>query len=124
MNQPRRQEIIAAASGDLALQTQILSLKRNPTRDLDHDNLKYSGQKFLLDKTCEELNTCTEFARFKPATQQIHYELLRSKIKEFQDIAVAAREDSIDHRNVSLIFIDFKMKITCFLQIESSGRSI
>jgi superfamily II DNA or RNA helicase len=124
LNQPGRQQLLSVAQNDAASQGLILTLKREPHRDLSHDNLKYAGQKFLLQKTAEELNACQEFARYKQASQEISTELLRQKIKEFQDAAVAASEESIDRRNVFLLFINFKMKMTFSLQIESSGRSI
>lgn len=123
LNQPERQEQEAVALNDEARLEHILCLKREPNRDLGHDNLKYAGQKFLLQKTAEELNACQEFANYKPATQEISTELLRQKIKEFQEIAVATAEADIDPRNISLLFI-IRIKMTFCLQIASSGRLI
>ncbi len=103
LNQPERQELLANALADETRRELIRSLKRDPNRDLSHDNLKYAGQKFLIQKTADELNACQQFAQYKLPSQEITTELLRQKIKEFQDIAVAASEESIDRRAGSFV---------------------
>lgn len=105
LNQPERQELLAQALNDEVRIANILSLKRDQSKDFSHDNLKRGGEKFLLQKTADELNACQEFANYKPASQEIKAELLRQKIKEFQEIAVATEDHAIDPRNFSLLCI-------------------
>jgi hypothetical protein len=99
--QPERQEMIAIASHDPVRAAAIRLFKRDPSRDFGHDNMKRAGKKFIIEKTCEELNEHAAFAQFLSANQRILPELLRQKIREFQDISVICHEDSID-RSISL----------------------
>jgi hypothetical protein len=99
--QPERQEMLAIASHDPVRAAAIRQFKRDPSRDLGHDNMKHAGKKFIIEKLCEELNEHAAFAQFLPANQRLQPELLRQKIREFQDIAVTCDEDSID-RSISL----------------------
>jgi hypothetical protein len=94
--QPERQEMLAIASQDPERIAAIRQIKRDPSRDLDHDNLKHSGKKFIIIKTCEELNEHAGFAQFLPGNQRILPETLRQKIKEFTDIAAICPESDID----------------------------
>jgi hypothetical protein len=94
--QPERQEMIASASQNPARIAAIRAFKRDTSRDLGHDNLKHAGKKFIIEKTCEELNEHAAFAQFLSANQRIQPELLRQKIREFQDISVNCHEDDID----------------------------
>ena len=93
INQPMWQEIAANASGSPALIDAIKLLKRDAFQDLDFDNLKYSGEMFLIQKTCEQLNACQEFQNLIPEGAMLSIELGRQKIKEFSDIAVATPEN-------------------------------
>lgn len=77
----------------------IKLLKRDAMQDLDFDNLKHSGKVFLIQKTCEQLNACQEFKNFMQEGAILGIELVRQKIKEFSDIAVATPENQIDTRN-------------------------
>lgn len=61
-------------------------------------NLHNSGQLFLVKATTEELNASEAFREFLPESQTLNVELCRQKIKEFQAIAVATPEASIDRR--------------------------
>lgn len=97
--QPVRQEMIANASQDPDSIAVIRQIKRDPSRDLGHDNLKHAGKKFIIEKTCEELNDHSVFAQFLPANSRIGAELLRQKIREFQEIAVNSAEEEIDRSN-------------------------
>ena len=97
--QPVRQEMIANASQDPESIAVIRQIKRDPSRDLGHDNLKHAGKKFIIEKTCEELNDHSIFAQFLPANSRIGAELLRQKIREFQEIAVNSVEEEIDRSN-------------------------
>ena len=99
LNQPLRQEIAANASGNADSIAHIRSLKRDPAQDLDHSNLKHSGKLFLVQATTDELNACEAFKEYLPETQTLSVELCRQKIKEFQAIAVATPDASIDIRN-------------------------
>jgi hypothetical protein len=99
INQPMRQEIAATASGSPDLMEAIKLLKRDAMQDLDFDNLKHSGKVFLIQKTCEQLNACQEFKNFMQEGAILGIELVRQKIKEFSDIAVATPENQIDTRN-------------------------
>jgi hypothetical protein len=71
LNQPERQELLANSLNDETRREHIRSLKRDPNRDLGHDNLKYAGQKFLIQKTADELNACQQFAQYKLPSQGI-----------------------------------------------------
>ena len=51
-----------------------------------------------MKATTEELNASEAFREFLPESQTLNSELCRQKIKEFQAIAVAAPESSIDRR--------------------------
>ena len=93
INQPMRQEISANASGSPALIDAIKLLKRDAFQDLDFDNLKHSGEMFLIQKTCEQLNACQEFQNLIPKGAMLSIELGQQKIKEFSDIAVATPEN-------------------------------
>jgi hypothetical protein len=111
LNQPLRQEIAANASGNADSIAHIRSLKRDPAQDLDHSNLKHSGKLFLVQATTDELNACEAFREYLPETQTLSVELCRQKIKEFQAIAVATPDASIDRRmnfffdlNCSILF--------------------
>jgi hypothetical protein len=99
INQPLRQEVAANASGSADRIAEIRSLKRDPSRDLDFDNLAHAGKLFLVQKTCEELNECAEFRNHIPENFNLSVELTRQKIKEYTEIAVATPEHSIDHSN-------------------------
>ena len=104
LNQPLRQEIAANASGNADSIAHIRSLKRDPSQDLDHSNLKHSGKLFLVQATTDELNACEAFREYLPETQTLSVELCRQKIKEFQAIAVATPDASIDSR-MNLFFL-------------------
>jgi hypothetical protein len=97
--QPGRQEMIAAASNDQIAITAIRQFKIDPSRDLGHDNLKRAGKKFIIEKTCEELNDHPIFAQFLLPNSRMNAELLRQKIGEFQEIAVNSPEEDIDRSN-------------------------
>jgi hypothetical protein len=96
LNQPLRQELQANSSRDADVIAHIRSLKRDPAKDLDHDNLKHSGKLFLVQKTCDELNECELFKEYMPEHQTLGVELCRQKIREFQEIAVNTRDADID----------------------------
>ena len=86
LRQPSRQERLANASGDPELIAHIRSLKRDPTRLLDHDNANETGRKFLVQKTCEELN-----GHMAP-DQVLDVDFCSQKIATFQQLAV----DTVD----------------------------
>ena len=87
--QPDRQEMLALASQDPERIADSRQFKRDPSRDLGHDNS-------IIQKTCEELNAHAAFAQYLPANQRIGADLLRQKIKDFTDIAIICLESDID----------------------------
>ena len=82
LRQPLRQERLANASGDPELIAHIRSLKRDPARLLDHDNANETGRKFIVQKTCEELN-----GHMAP-DQVLDVDFCSQKIATFQQLAV------------------------------------
>lgn len=124
--QPQRQEMLAIASNQPERVAEIRQLKRVQTRDFGHDNYKHAAFSFLVQKTCEELNSNQAFVEgYLPANSLLNAELLRQKIKEFQQIAVRANIQDIDSRNYHLLCSQLKcVQLTCLLQNENSGNSI
>jgi hypothetical protein len=101
--QPQRQEMLAMASNEPEL---IRQLKRDQTKDFGHDNFKHAGFSFIVQKTCEELNSNQAFVQgYLPQNSILSAELLRQKIKEFQLIAVNTNIQDIDSRNYTIYYV-------------------
>ncbi len=98
--QPGRQEMQAMASNNADRIAEIRQLKRDPNRDFGHDNYKHSSLSFLVRKTCEELNSDVTFVQnYLPLNFVLSEELLRQKINQFMQIAIATNVGDIDPRN-------------------------
>jgi hypothetical protein len=139
--QPGRQEMLAVASNDPDRIAEIRHLKRDPNRDFGYDNLKHSALSFLVRKTCEELNSDPTFVQnYLPLNSVLSEELLRQRINQFLQIAIATNVGDIDPRNCLfyvlmhlyfISFLDYMLKIksnSCKLiqsfQIQNSGSMI
>jgi hypothetical protein len=123
--QPQRQEMAAMAANDPERISEIRLLKRDQNKDFDHDNFKHSAHSFLVQKTCEELNTDRAFVESHlPPNSSLNAELLRQKIKEFQQIAVNTNIQDIVPRNLFLSCVCQHFPNNGSFQIGSSGSMI